>query len=107
MIAAFADSATGAKTWTEAIKRTGREDIIVMTYANGLPVDDYLADYYIIEPLYEAGVEAAKGLAALNEGKIFAAEEEWQPYLPINIVDKEAYAEYEARYNEAQAYFAQ
>ena len=107
MIAAFADSATGAKTWTEAIKRTGREDIIVMTYANGLPVDDYLADYYIIEPLYEAGAEAAKGLAALNDGKVFASEEEWQPYLPINIVDKGAYAEYEARYNEAQAYFAQ
>ena len=50
-------------------------------------------------------MEAAKALAALNEGNTYT-EAEWNPSLPVNIVDREGYAEYEARYNEAQEYFA-
>ena len=104
MVAAV--SLTGnLKTWTTAKANTGRDDLIVLNYAYGQPIEDFTTDGFMIDPFYEAGVEAAKALAALNEGKTYT-EAEWQSYLPVNTVDREGYAEYEARYNEAQEYFA-
>ena len=105
MIAAFSLAIGGNRAWTQAKANTNRTDVTVVGCETGEPIDDTDTEGFIILPYYEAGVEAAKALAALNEGKTYT-EAEWQPTLPVNIVDREGYAEYEARYNEAQEYFA-
>ena len=105
MIAAFSLVTGGNKAWTQAKANTNRNDVTVVGCELGEPIDDTDTEGFMIQPIYEAGVEAAKALAALNEGKTYT-EAEWNPPLPVNIVDREGYAEYEARYNEAQEYFA-
>ena len=105
MVAVFSAAGDGARAWTNAKKETGKDDLFVIAYVYEDPIDEITVDGFNVHPIYEAGVEAAKALAALNEGKTYT-EAEWNPPLPVNIVDKEGYAEYEARYNEAQEYFA-